>query len=283
LEGHRTQWLFALQRLLRETEANLAQVRNLTGPERDQVVADFESERYLLAGALARLTGVRHEPKEDKALDGAGEVRLQASWDDGRLVVWAAGPGTSAASIEELSERLKAIDAPAGGWWPHDPVPLPSDVRAPAQAIGMAQALGWLVAVGAGDRPDGVGTGIVWLGRVAAWAVGLVARGSIVPRLESAATPSAFAVRWAPALVERAKLDSLSRSMPASVAALDRSEPRTLTLAVLGWAPGTPGRSPGGPDRRRRVRVGDHQSRWQALRGPAPPGCGPRRAPGALG
>ncbi len=245
LEGHRQEWLFSLQRLLRETETGLAQVRGLKGPERDQVVADFEGERGLLAGALARLTGVRNEPTEDKALDGAGEVRLQASWDDGRLVLWAAGPGVAPVSFEELAERLKKADAPAEGWWPHDPVALPGGseapasrsegaAEAPAQAIGVAQALGWLVAVGAGDRPEGVGTGVVWLGRVAAWAVALVARGSIVPRLEPAGTPAAFAVRWAPALVERAKLDSLSRAMPATVAALDRSDPRTLTLAVLG-------------------------------------------------
>jgi len=246
LEEHPRERLFALQRVLRETEANLALVRNLKGPERDQVVADFEGERARLTDALARLTGVRHESKDDRALDGAGEVRIQASWDEGRLVVWAAGPGTAAASVEDLAARLRRIDAPGDGWWPHDPVALPAEGRpgadaepaqkagAPAQAIGIPQALGWLVAVGAGDRPEGVGSSVVWLGRVAAWAVGLVARGSIVPKLEQAAATSAFAVRWAPALVDRSKLDSLSRSMPGTVAAVDRSDPRTITLAVLG-------------------------------------------------
>ncbi|MDQ6726099.1 MAG: DEAD/DEAH box helicase [Actinomycetota bacterium] len=243
LQEHRPEWLFALQRLLRETDASLARVRNLKVPERDQVVADFEGERARLAGALARLTGVRPESKDDRTLDGPGEVRLQASWDDGRLVVWAAGPAAAPAAPDDLAQRLKEVDAPADGWWPHDPIALPSGAgapppgsatAAPAQAIGVAQALGWLVAVGAGDRPDGVGAGIVWMGRVAAWAVGLVARGSIVPRLEPAGKPPAFAVRWAPALVERAKLDSLARSMPGTVAALDRSDARTLTLAVLG-------------------------------------------------
>ncbi len=43
LQEHRPEWLSALQRLLRETDASLAQVRNLKGPERDQVVADFEA------------------------------------------------------------------------------------------------------------------------------------------------------------------------------------------------------------------------------------------------
>ncbi|MDQ4069379.1 MAG: hypothetical protein M3203_07915, partial [Actinomycetota bacterium] len=143
LEEHRVEWRTGLQRLLRETESNLAKVRNLTGPERDQVVADFEGERLRLAAALARLNGVRPELAGERNLDGPGEVRLQASWSDGRVVVWAAGPGTDPASDEELGERLDAVDAPSGGWWPHDPVAVPAaSERAPARAIGVSQVLG---------------------------------------------------------------------------------------------------------------------------------------------
>jgi len=232
LEGHRVEWRTGLARLLRETEANLVKVRTLTGPERDQVVADFERERSVLASALSRLNGVKAETVDERTLDGPGEVRLQASWSDGRVVVWAAGPGTEPASDDELGERLSEVEAPAGGWWPHDPVPLPSKERAPARAIGIPQALGWLVTVGAKDRPDGVGASVLWLGRVAVWAVDFVARGAIIPTLKS--TGSSFAVQWAPALVDRAKLDALSRAMPGPVAALDRTDPRSLTLDILG-------------------------------------------------
>jgi hypothetical protein len=245
LEAHKVDWRFGLQRLLRETEANLARVRNLTGPERDQVVADFERERSMLASALGRLDGVKPESADDRTLDGPGEVRLQASWSDGRIVVWAAGPGTEPASDEELGDRLDEVDAPAGGWWPHDPVPVPGfgperpaeragKERAPARAIGVPQALGWLVTVGAGDRAEGVGSSVMWLGRVAVWAVDFVARGSIIPTLQS--TGSSYAVRWAPALVDRGRLDAVSRAMPGPVGALDRTEPRTLTLEILGAA-----------------------------------------------
>jgi len=237
LEAHRVEWRTGLARLLRETEADLVKVRTLVGPERDQVVADFERERSLLASALGRLNGVKAETVDDRTLDGPGEVRLQASWSEGRVVLWAAGPGTEPVSDEELGHRLDDVDAPGGGWWPHDPVPLPagpsqSRERAPARAIGMPQALGWLVTVGARDRPEGVGASVVWLGRVAVWAVDFVARGAIIPTLQS--TGASFAVRWAPALVDRAKLDALSRAMPGPVAALDRADARTLTLDVLG-------------------------------------------------
>ncbi|MGH9263562.1 MAG: DEAD/DEAH box helicase [Acidimicrobiales bacterium] len=234
LEAHPIEWRTGLARLLRETEANLAKVRNLSGPERDQVVADFEQERSRLASALNRLNGVKADALDDRALDGPGEVRLQASWSDGRIVVWAAGPGTDAASDEELGDRLDDVDAPASGWWPHDPVALPGKERAPARAIGVPQALGWLVTVGAKERPEGVGSSVVWLGRVAVWAVDFVARGSIIPLLQS--TGSSYAVRWAPALVDRAKLDAVSRAMPGPVAALDRADARALTLEILGAA-----------------------------------------------
>jgi len=249
LAGHRQAWRDGLRQLLRDTEANLASVRNLTGPERNQVVADFERERANLAAALRRLepssakAGVDRAP-DNRPLDGPGEVRLQASWSGGRIVLWAAGPGTAPASDDELDALLAQVEAPSGGWWPHDPVPLPSNDGAPARAIGVGEALGWLVALGATERAEGVGTSLVWLGRVAVWGVRLVARGSIVPTLESvrssrarredASNLSAYSVRWAPALVDRAELDALARSVPGPVGALDRSDARALTLSVLG-------------------------------------------------
>jgi len=246
LAGHRQAWRDGLRQLLRETEANLASVRNLTGPERNQVVADFERERANLAAALRRVEGGPKasvdKASDNRPLDGPGEVRLQASWSAGRIVVWAAGPGTATATDDDLAALLARVAAPTGGWWPHDPVALPSNDRASAQAIGIGDALGWLVAVGAKERAEGMGASVVWLGRVAVWGVRLVARGSIVPALESVRPArgrredngvSAYAVRWAPALVDRAELDALARSLPGPVGVLDRSDARSLTLAVL--------------------------------------------------
>ncbi|MGZ4680998.1 MAG: hypothetical protein ACXV8G_00880, partial [Acidimicrobiales bacterium] len=81
LEAHKDLWRDTLERLLDETEDGLDSVRNLTGPERDQVVADFEQERDRLATALARLIGVPAPGAGPKATGALLPVsRLQVSW-----------------------------------------------------------------------------------------------------------------------------------------------------------------------------------------------------------
>src|SRR6478736_6442224 len=49
LEANKDLWRDTLERLLDDTEDGLDSVRTLTGPERDQVVADFKQERDRLA------------------------------------------------------------------------------------------------------------------------------------------------------------------------------------------------------------------------------------------
>ncbi|MEO6121796.1 MAG: SNF2-related protein [Acidimicrobiales bacterium] len=234
LEADRPRWRAGLGQLLRDTDTGLASVRRLTGPERDQVVADFENERQALMAAIVRIDG----PSRDDAagpLDGPGEVRLQASWVDGRVAVWAAGPGTAAATLDELSSTLERLNAPAVGWKDRGPVALAGQPAAPALEIELRDALGWLATVGAQERTDGTGSSVVWVGRVALWAVRLVAQGALVPTLWSSGQ-SAAAVRWEPALVERAELDRMARAMPGPVGALDPSTATSLTLSVLGAA-----------------------------------------------
>jgi hypothetical protein len=241
LEGHRADWRSGLQRLARGIEAQLAVVRTLSGPEREQVVADFEQERARLLAALRRLDG---DTAEDyMAPKSQGEVRLQASWSAGRIVAWAAGQGTLAADHAELAARLKSAGAPAVGWSPHDGVPVPPSQRAPAQAIELGDALGWLVAMGGAERPAEVGASLVWLGHVAVWAVRLVARGAVVPTLKSEGRAgrsgkdgrdtARYAVHWGPALVDRLQLDALARAIPGPATALDRSDARAVTMALL--------------------------------------------------
>jgi hypothetical protein len=236
LEGNRHQWREGLRRLLNENQAHMTSIRNLPGPERDQVVADFEQERVQLLASLRRLDNAKREGPDAPVLDAPGDVRLQASWSQSSVVVWAAGPGTPVESADEVSDRLERSGAPAHGWAPHPPVRLPSAERAPAHAIQIADALGWLVAVGAGERPEEIGASVLWLGRIAVWAVRLVAQGAIVPALEPAAAEggSSFAVRWVPGLVDRVELDALARKMPAPVGALDERDARTIALDVLG-------------------------------------------------
>ena len=122
LEADPGRWRHTLELLLDDTEERLAAVRRLGGAERAQVVADFEAELDLLDAAYDRLVGA-DGPVDAITAEPAGEVRLQASWAEGRIVVWAAGPGTVPDSSDELADRLEAIGGPTLGWEPHAPMP----------------------------------------------------------------------------------------------------------------------------------------------------------------
>jgi len=239
LDGHRDAWRWTLERLLHHTDEHLESVRRLDGPHREQVVSDFEEERDRLEAALARLVGGDDAP-DPLLLESAGEVRLQASWAAGRLVVWAAGPGTEPASADELAQRLEAAGVLASGWSNHPPVKLPSGASAPALALPVGDALGWLMAVGGGHDDDAIGSSVTWLGRVAVWAVRLVASGSIVPTLRTRRRGKQdgkdnveLSVRWVPALLGATDLDELAAAMPGPVTALERTDPRQLTQTAL--------------------------------------------------
>ncbi len=227
-----------LERLLDDTEDRLEAVRRLDGPERDQVVADFQDDLARLEAAYDVLVLALDPAAADLASDPAGEVRLQASWAGGDIVVWAAGPQATATSNDELSDRLEAIGGPALGWSLHPPVPLGTGARAAALSIPVSEALGWLVAVGGGLGGDGVGTSVTWLGRVALAGVRLVAAGGLVPTLRGDKRPDGRAldlrVRWAPALVDSAELAQLAAAMPGPVTALARADGQAVALDVLG-------------------------------------------------
>jgi superfamily II DNA or RNA helicase len=165
-------------------------------------------------------------------------VRLQASWEAGKVVVWAAGPGTAPETNDQLADRLEAIGGPKLGWTVHADVPLPSGDRAAAVAIPVQESLGWLCAVGGGLGRDGVGASVVWLGRVALAAVNMVTRGNVVPTLHAEKRPAGrlmdLGVRWIPALLDPAELERLSGAMPGPVVALQAGSARAVTIEVLG-------------------------------------------------
>jgi superfamily II DNA or RNA helicase len=235
------------ERLLDDTEAQLESVRQLRGPERDMAVADFEDELARLESAFDLVTGGAGPAAAQAAAEIAamgvataepGEVRLQASWSAGQLVVWAAGPGTEPADADDLSDRLEAIGGPALGWSQHRAVALPGGAKAAALSIPVAEALGWLVAVGGGLGAEGVGSSVKWLGRVAVTAVRLVARGGVVPTLRGAKRAEgrslSLGVRWLPALIDEAEIMTLAAALPGPVTAIANNEPRAVTLEVLG-------------------------------------------------
>jgi superfamily II DNA or RNA helicase len=238
LEADPKGWRLTLERLIDDVEDQLDAVRQIDGPERAQVVADFEQELARLDAAYDLLTHVADPVAAIAAADPAGEVRLQASWEAGQVVVWAAGPDTAAADNGGLADQLEAIGGPRLGWSVHSDVLLPSGARAAALTIPVDESLGWLVAVGGGLGRAGVGASVTWLGRVAVEAVRLVARGSVVPTLRGTKRPSGksldLAVRWAPALVDAKQLDELTAAMPGAIALLAPMDARATTLEVLG-------------------------------------------------
>ena len=235
---------------LRDAEEHLASARTLQGEERAQVVADLESEHRRLAAAWKRLTvgPERAAREQDDDLDddevlAPGTVQLQVSWEPGRVVAWAAGPATPLAPADDVTAMLTAAGAPASGWIPHAPVPVPG-VSGNAEAFGIpvGEVLGWLVAAGAGEAGDDVAPSVRWLGRVAIWAVELTARGAMVPLLRqrkrgsgnSNESNASYSVRWTPALIEPTRLASMVSVMPRAVLALDpKVDARALTRSAL--------------------------------------------------
>jgi hypothetical protein len=238
LESDAPAWRRVLERLLDAAEDHLDAVLERGGPERDQVVADLEAELDRLEAAYDRLTGAT-DPSAAVlvAPDPIGEVRLQASWSAGEIVVWAAGPDAPPADHDELSDRLEGLGGPAVGWNQHRGVPLPIGGRAAALSIPVADALGWLVAVGGGLGGDGVGSSVTWLGRVAVAAVRLVARGAVVPVVRTNRRSDGrtldVSVRWVPADLDRHTTEELATAMPGPVVALNRADPKGVTIEVL--------------------------------------------------
>ncbi|HSB87187.1 MAG TPA: SNF2-related protein [Ilumatobacteraceae bacterium] len=239
--------LSMLDRLINETEADLEVVRNLEGDERDQVVADFTDTLHGLRATAARLRGqpIPAPPvAELEELYAAtadheepAEVQLQASWSAGQIVVWAGARGADPETNDQLATRLEAIGGPAVGWQLHRGVPLPGGKRAEAVSIPMKDALGWLVAIGGGEPPPGVGASVTWLGRVALEGVRLAARGAIVPTVRVVGQPKGghveSVVRWVPALLDRSVVDALANTMPGAVVAAGGGDGRVTATAVI--------------------------------------------------
>ena len=241
LEAAPQRWQAALEHLLDDTEDELAKVRRMPGPERLQVVADFEAERDRLSVALARLTGAPLSPELEL---GTEPPRLQATWAGGQLVVWVGGPTGQPVGLDELRAWLAEAEAPSAGWETHVGVPVPGAEKAPALVAPLRNVLGWLAHVSAEEDAADLGASVRWMAELASWAVELVAQGRMVPQLSyrsasggkgAANEPVEAAVSWAPALIDAKRLGVLVDQLPGVVTALDgHPEPRAFTRAVLG-------------------------------------------------
>ena len=252
LAADRAQWRTTLVRLLREAEAHLTSARSLKGAERNQVLADAQFDVQRLTAAWNRFEGIEEDERVPHAPPAStsrgreeaiepGEVRLQVSWEPGRVVAWGGGPGRDAADRDDVRALLGDTGAPSAPWAEHTSIALPGGEAADALEAPVGEVLGWLVAAGAGQLDD-VAPSVGWLGRVAIWAVELTARGAMVPLLRqrrrrtgaARGANASFSVRWTPALVESGRLHEMAREMPGSVAAVDPSvDARALTRSAL--------------------------------------------------
>src|SRR5690606_27285978 len=143
LEADRLAWRSSLLRLLHETEEYLAAARRSNGPEREQAVADLLAEQRRLSAAWTRLPGEPDGGDPDPAPAGAapaaeggradpGPLQLPASWEAGRVVVWAGGQRVPAADLELVESLPAETGAPTTGWTKHGSVKLPSGGSADA-------------------------------------------------------------------------------------------------------------------------------------------------------
>ena len=193
---------------------------DLSGPERQVVLDDFEDERGRIDAQLETLTGqapptprrrrvhTREQARRDTAarereVDDAdkadddqpeaappapkpltGDPLLQLSWHDGRIVAWAAAEDAPAAEEADVLERLRAAGSGTDTFEAHEPVPLDRGTHAPAVSAPVRMTLGWLVSLGSTAEDETLGASVTWMGLAAALAVRLVADGRMVPQLQ---------------------------------------------------------------------------------------------------
>ncbi|WP_336248646.1 DEAD/DEAH box helicase [Stomatohabitans albus] len=275
-----------LARKVRAADDALAQARySVRRPERALVLEDFDNARTALADQYNRLTGkaiqrrlddprpqsqdsaktklpakkaklVKTAPtpqpvsvEPDERLK-AGTTRLQLSWTNGDVIAWASGFEASAASHDQIRERLQATGAPVAAFEPTADIRLPNGQQVSALRAPVSGTLGWLVTVPgqATHLGDALAPSLKWLGLSAVLAVRLVAQGRFVLQLDRGSlgggkskktrkldtSPTEWVVRWVPALIDHNELIGLTDSLPGAVPVLDdQKDPRAYTQAVL--------------------------------------------------
>jgi hypothetical protein len=266
LARHQEDWIDALHSLRREVQTTLQRLaREVTGPERQLVLDDFEAERGRIDDMLTELTGAApHAPADGgsrgprpteagakprvaaDAVDVAAPparvrpavAQLQLSWDRGCIVAWTGEEDHEPEPADAVRARLAGAGAMAGAWEARDRVKLPTGQRADALAAPIASSLGWLVSLAGRADDEGLGASATWMGLAAALAVRLVAHGRFVPQLEKVGDApgnrSYFGVRWIPTLIDDDELSDLVAAMPGTVGAIERHRtPRSITRSVV--------------------------------------------------
>jgi len=196
-------------------------------------------------------------------------IALQLSWNSGKVVAWASGAFNEAESGEQILSRLVEAGAPESAWEDYKNVTLPNGSTAPALSAHVGDVLGWLAALATqpwaahldnlpdekkgteetsndveipplGASPDlprtnetnltSIGASARWLSLVAAAAVGLVAQGRTVPKLQrirkrrnkrNKNNKGEFIVQWMPGIISKRRLEAFANSLPGAVTAAD--------------------------------------------------------------
>ncbi len=205
-------------------------------------------------------------------------IALQLSWNSGKVVAWASGAFNEAESGEQILGRLVEAGAPESAWEDYKNVTLPNGSTAPALSAHVGDVLGWLAALATqpwvahlenlpdekkadeetssdvdvpplGASPElpraneanlqSIGASARWLSLVAAAAVGLVAQGRTVPKLQrirkrrnkrNKNNKGEFIVQWMPGIISKRRLEAFANSLPGAVTA---AEPGPDARAVV--------------------------------------------------
>ena len=198
--------LLVIDRLVEQTSEQIESIRRLPENEREAPLADFAEVLRTLEATAAIFRPSAPTAAVEAAVPLDDEVcRLQATWSNGDVVVWAGGRNVNPEPVAGVHSRLDAVEGPAHGRQPHPGVTLPNGEIAEAVAIPMQEALGWLVAVAAAEvaseeADEPVGPSVRWLGRVAVEAVRLATAGAIVPTVAGEPPQRRSSVRGARAL-----------------------------------------------------------------------------------
>ena len=132
-------WRNVLTDMIEDLEDRMHSIRRLKGPQRKQVIIDFEGEFTLLTDAYERATGEPYTVDDDTDPSPSIPVHavpapaaLQLSCTGGRVIAWAAGAFTEGEAPEQILERLVAAGAPETAWEDYRRIELPTGFTAPA-------------------------------------------------------------------------------------------------------------------------------------------------------
>ena len=244
--------------MLDQAEADLAAARvTVKTDDPANVLRDLDEECFRIDAQLTALVGPPAadelapvaEPEatnEDQASDSSEPepvVQLQLSRTDGRIVVWAAGHGLRGEFHEDVLTRVQDLNGGAIEWAERASMKIPGSGRVSTLSAPVTSALGWLVALAHSADDERVGVSVTWMGQIAAWAVDLVAAGSVVPHLvqtkrrrkdPSKPDHAMYRLRWSPALIDSERLAAMASAVPAAAMAGAREQDKTkFTLAAI--------------------------------------------------